>query len=203
MDAASQALDRDGFAVGLKIPQFLIKNIIDFGAQSTLVQEAHWDCAEINRIAHDTAIVEVVKGYLGVEPILHSTALFWTLPDESGEATYPETFHYDVGDFKTVCVCFYLTNVALDSAPHVAIAGTHKSKSLPCLINPFMTDEYADRRFGSRVTTFIGEAGTGFFEDQATQHKRLVGVKPRLALFVSYTLCRKPDTVPGSCRAAL
>jgi len=198
VDAASKALDRDGFAVGLKIPQSLIKNIIEFGAKSELVQEAHWDCAEINRIAHDTAIVEVVKLYLGVEPILHSTTLFWTLPNKSGKATYPETFHYDVGDFKSVCVCFYLTDVAFDSAPHVAIAGTQKSKSLLRLINPFMTNEYAARRFGSRVTTFIGEAGTGFFEDQVTQHKRLVCVKPRLALFVNYTLSRKPDTVPGS-----
>jgi hypothetical protein len=104
VEAASRALDRDSFAVGLKIPQSLTKNIIEFGAQSKLVQEAHWDCAEINRIAHDTGIAEVVKRYLGVEP---STTLFWTLLNTSGEATYPETFHYDGGDFKTVCVCFY------------------------------------------------------------------------------------------------
>jgi hypothetical protein len=195
VDAASMALDRDGFALGLQLSPHTIGKITKLGATSKLIQEAHWDCAEINRIAHDAAIVEIVKRYLGVEPILHSTTLFWTLPDKSRKATYPEKFHYDVGDFKAVCVCFYLTDVDLDSAPHVAIAGTHKSKSIFRLINPFMTDEHAASRFGSRVTTFMGKAGMGFFEDQATQHKRLACTKPRLALFVNYTLCRQPDTV--------
>ena len=198
VDAASKAVDRDGFAAGLQLPRSSIKRIAQFAVKSELVQEAHWDCAEINRIAHDTAIVEVVRRYLGAEPILHGTTLFWTLPSKTGKATYPETFHYDVSDFKAVCVCFYLTEVDLDCGPHVAIAGTHKRKSLLRLINPFMTDEYAARRFGSRVTTFLGEAGMGFFEDHATQHKRLVCARPRLALFVNYTLRRKPDTVPGS-----
>lgn len=200
VDAASKALDQDGFARGLQLSRSSIEEIVDFAAKGELIEEAHWDCTEINRIAHDAAIVEVVKRYLGVDPILYGTTLFWTLPSKSAKATYPETFHYDVGDFKAVCVCFYLTDVVLDSGPHVAIAGTHTRKSLLRLINPFMTDEYAAQRFGSRVTIFLGKAGMGFFEDHAAQHKRLPCGAPRLALFVNYTLRRKPDTVPGSAK---
>lgn len=195
VDNAFRALDRDGFAAGLQLPPRLIKAITGFAARAESVKEAHWHCAEVDRVARDTAIMEVVKRYLGVEPILHSTTLFWTRPNKSGEASYPETFHYDVSDFKGVNVCFYLTDVGLESAPHVAIAGTHKRKSLLRLINPFMTDEYASERFGSRVTTFTGEKGMGFFEDLLTQHKRLACSKPRLALFVNYTIRRKSDTV--------
>jgi hypothetical protein len=201
VDAASLALDRDGFAVGLQLPPSSIKKIREFAAAGVLIEEAHWDCAEINRIARDAAIVEVVKRYLGVEPILYGTTLFWTLPGKSTKSNYPETFHYDVIDIKSVCVCFYLTDVFPDSAAHVAIAGTHKSKSLERLINPLITDEEAAQRFGSRVTTFTGKAGMGFFEDIAAQHKRLGCSKPRLVLFINYTLVRKPDTVRRNHKA--
>lgn len=196
VDAASKALDRDGFAGGLQLPLSSINEITEFAVKASRVEEPHWDCVEINRIAHDIAIVEVAKRYLGAEPILCSTTLVWTLPTKVNRLA--ETFHYEVADFKSLGVWFYLTDVSLDSAPHVAIAGTHKAKLLFRLFNPFMSDEYAAQRFGSRVITFSGEAGLGFFEDQMTLHKRLRGARPRAALCVIYTLRRKPDVVRDS-----
>lgn len=196
VDAASKALDRDGFAGGLQLPPSSINEITEFAVKASRVEEPHWDCVEINRIAHDIAIVEVAKRYLGAEPILCSTTLVWTLPTKVNRLA--ETFHYEVADFKSLGVWFYLTDVSLDSAPHVAIAGTHKAKLLFRLFNPFMSDEYAAQRFGSRVITFSGEAGLGFFEDQMTLHKRLRGARPRAALCVIYTLRRKPDVVRDS-----
>lgn len=197
VDAASKALDRDGFAGGLQLPLSSINEITEFAVKACKVEEPHWDCVEINRIAHDIAIVEVAKRYLGAEPILHSTTLLWTLPTKPFNRG-AETFHYEVADFKSVCVWFYLTDVSLDCAPHVAIAGTHKANLLFRLFNPSMSDEYAAQRFGSRVITFSGEAGLGFFEDQATLHKRLRGARPRAAFCVIYTLRRKPDVVRDS-----
>jgi hypothetical protein len=188
---ASEGLHRDGFALGLQLRQSSIERIREFSAGRMVVREAHRDCGEINRIAHDIAIVEVVRNYLGVEPVLQGSSLFWTLPNNSVNASYPEKFHYDVGDFKSVCVCFYLTDVTFDCAPHVVIAGTHKKKSIARLINPFMTDDDATRRFGANVTTLTGKAGTGFFEDHLAQHKRGPCAKPRLVLFIEYMLRRR------------
>jgi len=86
-----------------------------------------------------------------------------------------------------------LTDVDETAGAHSCIEGTHLSKNLLRLINPFLTDEQALRKYGERVKTLTGKAGIGFFEEQTAFHKRGVCKKPRLALLLNYNLHRKPE----------
>ena len=190
-EAMATRIEQSGFSPGLTLPKASVENILDYLEDRAESDRGHRDCEEIYRVSHDPELLEVVRRYLGAEPILHSSYLFWIHPRAFESTPYPERFHYDVSDFKGLCVYFYLSDVRECNGAHVAIEGTHRHKSLRQLVSPFLSDEAAEK-YGSRVRTLTGPEGYGFFEDQLTYHKRLACREPRLALQLNYTLHRKP-----------
>ena len=181
-----------GLAGGMNLPAHIVDQILEYSTRYSDSHTGHWDCDAIRQIAFDPFILEVTKQYLGTEPVVHSSYVYWSNPHKQA-APYPEKFHYDVADFKSLCVYFYITDVDEDSGAHVAVEGTHRRKNIFQLMNPFMPDDTAATKYGSRVRVFTGPRGTGFFEDQVCLHKRLIPKRRRLALIVNYTLQRQAE----------
>jgi hypothetical protein len=199
VDGAIRRLERDAYSAGFRIPDAMVDEIMAYvGARgSRWIENPHKGCAAIERLSRDPAIVEVARGYLGVEPILLETRSYWTLPtpDEQGRvfgAADGGMFHYDVADVKSLSVFVYLTDVDEDSCPHVVIRGTQARRTPGQILTRMLDDATAERRFGGRIHTITGPRGTGWFEDIATYHKQAHGTKKRLLLSLLYSLHRRP-----------
>ncbi len=197
VENALACLNHTGFAHGIQLPETQVEQIVGFCGQQAVVSNPHLRCQSVHDIAHDPKLLEVVKGFFGVEPVLFSSSLYWTWPPESEEKrqkalALKSKFHYDVGDFKTLIMFIYLTDVDENSGPHVVIAGTHKRKTPLRLLTRYLNDSIAYEEFGDRINVITGQRGTGFFEDLTCYHKHSVGQKPRLMLTICYLLQRSP-----------
>jgi hypothetical protein len=193
-------LERNGFAVCGMLPEDCIDRLVEKCGpmQRATFDNFHdrWD--EIGKIAYDTKFVEIARRYLGVEPIVNSSCIRWSIPgvkDQDGMTAngHLETFHFDVADCRSLVVYVYLTDVLDEQCgPHMAIEGTHKKKNISDLINVYLDDDSALQTFGDRIKTVLGKKGTIIFEEQTIYHKRAIAEKPRLMLAITYTLQRKP-----------
>ncbi len=195
--AAIESLNREGYALGIQVPEPEISKLVSICKQQDVHSNPHLYCPTVRDIAHDPKLLEVVTGYFGVEPVLFSSNLYWTWPpSDEGKRQQAmrlkSQFHYDVGDFKTLVVFVYLTDVDENSGPHVLITGTHGQKPPTRLLSRFLNDRNAYGEFGDRVKVITGQRGTGFFEDLTCYHKHSVGNKARLILTICYLLQRKP-----------
>jgi hypothetical protein len=196
---ALNLLNRDGYAGGIQLADSGIAQILLFSGSQDVRLNPHLDCAAVRGIAHDPILLEVVKGYIGAEPILYSSRLWWTRPPVDNQQREQSLagdarFHYDVGDFKTLTVFVYLTDVDENSAPHQVIIGTHLRKAPLHFIKRHISDRHVNAAFQGRVKTIVGRRGTGFFEDLNCFHRRLIPRNPRLILMLTYLLHRTPTS---------
>lgn len=136
----------------------------------------HKQCETINKLTRDPVLVDVARGYLGAEPILRSSRIFWSYPDLSEDYNPLYGFHYDIDDYKFLKLFFYLCDVDLNRGPHVIIEGTHKVKSWFEKNHRRLTDKQAETLYSDRIRVMTYPIGHGFFEDTFCYHK---GSKPR------------------------
>jgi hypothetical protein len=199
---ALQDLAKSAIAHGFQLPDAMVEETVRFvtaeGARR--IDQPHHRCVPVSRIAHDPAIVAVAREFLGAEPILLETKIFWTLPmpDASGRmmgAAEGGLFHYDVVDIRALTVFVYLTDVDLDCGPHVVIPGTHTRRTPDQILRCNLSDGEAWKRYGARFEVITGPRGTGWFEDLTCYHKQAIGSKPRLMLSILYALHRTPPAV--------
>ena len=164
----------------------------------------HKHCEMVDRISRNPTIVAIVRKYLGAEPILWLTQLRWSFASTDNAVNFRTLvktktseynfydFHYDTHDFKSLTVFVYLTNVNLDSGPHVTILGSHKNKTLKDLPRIYLTDDVAQKLFPDQIKAVLGTKGLVFIEDISGYHKAAVCNKGnRLLLSIDYVLRRK------------
>jgi hypothetical protein len=195
-------LDDEGYAPGFALPAEQVEQLVAYSREHIRFFQinAHHDCAAAQRIAHDPQIVEVARRYLGTEPILFTTQLYWSRPTAEYDASvdiaeqelHTERFHYDVADFKALSVFIYLTDIEAECGPHVVIPATHKGISLARIFRRYLSDAEAYRRYGDRIKVITAPRGFGFFEDLTCYHKRAKTKKVRLMLSLHYVLRRNP-----------
>jgi hypothetical protein len=136
---------------------------------------------EIDEISLNKNLISIVKRYLGCEPIIISSQIWWTYPyyNESGEFDNPPGnefgFHYDVDDFKFLKLFFYLNDVDNNCGPHVYVKNNGK-KNIREYLNRRVEDNYVLKKYKDRVQTILGKAGRGFIEDTSFYHK---GTNPK------------------------
>lgn len=200
--SAVENLKRNGFAPGLHVPDEQVREVLRFCDQhkNNKHRNPHLICDAVNQIAHDPKIIEVASQYLGTEPILYQTSLYWSHPpsDEKKRQRMLQQksrFHYDVGDFRSLVVFIYLTDVDEECGPHVLIEGTHQKKDPLGLITRYLSDKKAYRQYLDRIRIIKGASGTGFFEDLTCYHKHAVGNQKRLMLTITYMLHRTPHSI--------
>lgn len=88
-------------------------------------------------------VLELIRGYLGCEPVLYSANLMWTFP---GKGAVAQDWHRDQDGFRFVTLMVYLTDVGGKNGPHRYKVGSH-------------------RALGGAVTQIEGNAGAMLLED--------------------------------------
>jgi hypothetical protein len=199
MHEAVAKLDQNGFADGIRVRQELANEVVsqftkrvgplDDKRKPMQCLSPHLYYPAVYKIAFSSDIVNVARGYLGVEPIMHSTRLTWALADPPGQRE-DIPFHFDVSDFRSLVFFVYLCDVDSEAGPHCVIEGTHKNKTLSDIFRRQLNPVEALQRFGDRARLVTGPCGTAFFEDETAWHKRLSTNKPRLILNINYVMAR-------------
>jgi len=196
---AVRELNRDALSRRLRIPDEVVTGILEWtcAIDAKRIDDPHVDCEGVMRIAHDPRVIEVARRYLGAEPILFTSKIYWTIPrpDARGRVSAPAEngqFHYDLADVKAVTLFVYLTDVDGQSGPHVAIRGTQRRVTPGEILRRTISDEFVERHYAGRIEQITGQRGTSWFEDITCYHKQAAGTKLRLMLSIIYSLHRRP-----------
>ena len=201
------ALNARGYANGWKIPDTSVAQIVQYVQDTKFVKywNPHRECAAIDQIARNEKLVEIARRYLGAEPILWLTQIKWSFGEQAAHERHGllsdgnvpiqydgDAFHYDTLDFKSLTVFIYLTDVDASCGPHVLIENTHTAKRWGDICQIILGDAAAQRRFGERIKTILGEKGTMLFEETSAFHKASRCQTKRLMLSIDYVLQRAP-----------
>jgi hypothetical protein len=159
--------------------------------------DPHLFCDGASRLAHDPRIVGVAREFLGAEPILCASNLYWTIPPSDAEgqraaAAEGGRFHYDMIDVRALTVFVYLTDVDEQCGPHVVIEGTQGPKRSFRKFDRFLPDHEVERRYSDRIRIITGARGTGWFEDITCYHRQEAAQCVRLMISINYSLHRPP-----------
>ncbi len=166
-------------------------------------------CPTIYKLANDSFLLEIASKYLNSEAVFTGSRLWWLFPVDDETFDPKQTvsyYHYDLDDYNCVRFFFYVTDVDLESGPHICIRGSHRKKKLAHLLSPFKrrNDEDMVNYYGEEnIITICGEAGFGFAEDTNCYHKaERPRSKNRLILQIQYAMKdygNHNDLVEPSC----
>ncbi|MBQ4801412.1 hypothetical protein J8L88_01015 [Aquimarina sp. MMG015] len=142
---------------------------------------------EILNIANNTNVLEAVQDFLGAKPTISNINMWWSIPGKK-EAKQAQLFHRDVDNYKFCKLFIYLTDVELDSGPHVYVEGSSVSKKLR-KIRRYKDEEIIDVFGEDKIKYFTASKGNAFIVDTYGFHKGLLPEKEtRLLLQVQYSL---------------
>jgi hypothetical protein len=206
VDRVVDSLYEKGYAIGVKLPAEYVTRIEQYCESVGQLRywNPHKECDAIHQIARNEKIVEIARRYLGAEPVLWLTQLFWSFGGSAQEhkrlsSIYKESlkydvesFHYDTLDFKSLTLFIYLTDVDPSSGPHVVIEATHANKSFADICQIVLSDAAAQQKFGDRAKMILGPKGTVLFEETSSYHKASRCQTERLMLSIDYVLQRRP-----------
>lgn len=128
----------------------------------------------VKQLVTDPLILQIVQKYLGCNPILCQTNLWY-----SGITNYEEErtqlFHQDYDDINFLKIFIYLTDVDINSGPHVYISSSLNNMIEPPNYAPSsrLTDTFATDTYGDAIRVFTGELGTIIIENTNGFHKGL------------------------------
>ena len=151
---------------------------------------------EIKSLVHNPLICQIASSYLGCIPTLSSVTCWWSYPGRKTAGA--QFFHQDRGDFASLNLFVYLSDVDLENGPHVFCKKTHTFE----LLSQFAQDNLdlitsqlfwswweKHRKSDNEVKTFfdpyiiLGSNGTSFFEDTRGLHKGKAPTKEKRLVF--------------------
>tara|TARA_B100000989_G_scaffold277910_1_gene239217 strand:+ start:883 stop:1749 length:867 start_codon:yes stop_codon:yes gene_type:complete len=155
----------------------------------------HLENNTIKEILLNKEIIKVIKSYLGADPILEWSQIYWSIPykDDHGNFLSPPNnefgYHYDIDGFKFVKIFFYLTEVNENDGPHVFIKNTGK-KTFFKAVNRRLSDSVVNEKFKGQSVTITGKRGIGFIEDTSFYHKGTAPINERGILTCLYNVSK-------------
>lgn len=174
-------------------------------------------------LANDPRIIQRVAGWLGVPPTVMAADSWWSYsgPAEPKDA---QLFHIDRHCYRFIKVFFFLTDVTMETGPHVYVRGSHRVREHFLRLRRMQADKDPQAaRFGAlwgtqrkadadveafygaeNVEYITGKAGEVFLINTAGIHKGLLPRQGRrhIAQFL-YTMlptvkdAYAPEPVPG------
>lgn len=125
---------------------------------------------EVQKIAFDENLLNLVGSFLGSEPILCQTNCWWSVANSthrSNLSTNAQLFHQDTEYLKFVKVFIYLTDVNDDNGPHQYVQGTSKIAQSILGEDYKPSNRVEDNKvaeiFGvDNILTFTGKRGRNF-----------------------------------------
>lgn len=163
--------------------------------------DAPMDIPEIQSIAYDPFILDVLQDLMGVPPILRAVDISFNVPSATGTADPADysftTWHKDFNSIRTVKVFVYLSDAVQDEqGPHTYFPYTHEAmppfspESAQSLSAQHIPQDYLERGiFTENPKKVFGPAGTLWMEDTHVFHKADVSTKGwRGLLQLDYTV---------------
>lgn len=154
-------------------------------------------CPVIKKLIHDPKLTDVIDTYIGTQSTYTGCSLTWIFPVKTTPYDTHRmescNFHFDIDDYTSLRIFFYLTDVTPETGPHVCVAGSHRKKSLNHVFN-FLSRKQTDTKIvdyysAEKVIQICGKAGFGFFEDTFCFHKGTVPkTHPRLMLMLHFAI---------------
>lgn len=164
-----------------KITDLTKSNISKIGGNTAWVtnQQDLMKIEEVQKLAFDTNLLNLVSQFLGSEPVLCQTNCWWSVSKSTHRSNLSgnaQLFHQDTEYLKFVKVFIYLTDVDENNGPHQYIQGTSKTAQdrMGEGYNPSsrVDDEKAAELFGKEnILTFTGKKGSIIIEDTFGLHK--------------------------------
>ena len=212
VDLAVRSLSEHGIFAGLRLQSEVLEELQRFSAASTCFGEedakfpfclanrteaerrygrklmvGRFDdvlqtCSEVQVLASDPTLLAIARGYLGIEPVLLGSRMWWSFAagaDAAQQVNMGQGFHYDIDGYRALAFFFYLSDVTSSTGPHISVRGSHVEKPLKSLLSLYKsrTDSEIEKWYGpERQITLCGSAGSGFAEDIFCFHK---GTHPR------------------------
>lgn len=155
------------------------------------------NCLTIDKLSQDRQVLAIAKEFLGAEPVLLGTTLWWSFANTDVALDSParrrcgQLFHYDLDGVATLKFFFYLTDVDKKSGPHIIVQNSARKKPLIFQIRRRGWTETALKRYyrAEDFLTITGSAGFGFIEDPFCFHRGIPPLaKDRLMLSLNYGL---------------
>ncbi len=165
-------------------------------------------------LANDPRIISTVHKYLGAVPTIQFVTAWWSFANRT-EAREAQLYHTDYHGCKFLKLFIYMTEVDMDSGPHVFVAGSARANAIKDAFaklrkkDPGMfenvvhkwqeqnaqttknrkSDDVIESLFDAEDIIYIcGKKGDGFLENTSGMHKgQLPTVKDRLVFQVVYT----------------
>lgn len=129
--------------------------------------------ADLVSLIKDQSILEVIRQYLGCEPVYDMCAAWWSYPAKADSAS-AQLFHFDLDRIRWLKVFVYLTDVGPDNGPHMFVRGSHRTVGARVRRDGRFSDEETSEMFPDHeVANLTGVAGTLFIEDTIGFHKGL------------------------------
>lgn len=142
---------------------------------------------EIAEIASDPLILNIASEFLGCKPTLSSVNM-WKSLEGRENAQAAQNFHRDVDDYKFIKVFVYLSDVDMESGPHVYVESSSQSKEFR-RVGRFRDDEIESVFGKEKVKYFTEPCGSVFMVDTFGIHKGLLPKgKNRLLLQFEYSI---------------
>jgi hypothetical protein len=131
----------------------------------------------IQNLLSDHSILGVAQSYLKSSPKVEPAGLTWsTAFSNKPQNNSAQLFHFDMDRFKWLKFFIFLTDVTMETGPHVFIQKSHKTGGIPpALLKAGYsrhTDESVSQYYSQNdIKTFIVPAGTIIAEDTRGLHK--------------------------------
>ena len=169
----------------------------------------YYDSSEL---LNQKAVQDVIKflmnlnisdAYFNSKSYLFSVNMWWSTVNEKSDTHSAQEFHFDCDGIKWLKYFIYLTDVTLESGPHVYVEGSHKSFSKPYSLlkkgYARLKDDEIEDHFGKeKIHKIIGKKGTLVVGDTSCFHKGMVPKKNSRLIFeitLSNSLFRDPSVL--------
>ena len=150
-------------------------NVVEY-SQETILRAPY-----VLDIVNDVRILAMVEQFLGAKPTLSNLSLWWSLAGRPApkEAQF---FHRDVDDLAFCKLFIYLTDVTMDSGPHVFVRNSPPVDA--CTGLGRYGDDEVRAAFGEDAITYVcGERGRSFIANTFGVHKGLLPSRGNRLLF--------------------
>ena len=119
------------------------------------------DQPDVRALVQSARVLRVIRSFFGAEPMLLECTLVVHQPEQPAQDIHPQRrFHFDYAGWQSLNLFVYLTDVCEDGGAHQIVVGTHHKRHLKDTIRPWIPDEEIVARFGDRIQTITGPAGT-------------------------------------------
>ena len=132
--------------------------------------------------------LNISDAYFNSKSYLFSVNMWWSTVSEKSDTHSAQEFHFDCDSTKWLKYFIYLTDVTLESGPHVYVEGSHKSFSKPFSMlkkgYARIKDKEVEDHFGKeKIHKIIGNKGTLIVGDTSCYHKGMVPKKNNRLIF--------------------